>query len=900
MRVIETAVYRGAHLFSRTPMVRVMVDLGALDALPTNRLPGFAEALLMRIPRLTTHGCSRGRPGGFVKRLEQGTWLGHVVEHVALALQTHCGHPVTRGKTRSAPERPGVYNVLYAYRDPDVALAAGAVALQLVASLLPEEHRMLHLGRLAGRAEPQSGEEIPGLAALRALADRRTLGPTTQSLADAARRRDIPVYQAPGSTLLRLGWGSRQTLLSASLTGATSHLAVELAGDKQRTRRALEAAGIPVPAGVVVGSTEEACVAAQRFGTPVVTKPLDGNHGRGVSVGLIGDDAVSAGCAAAAAHNPRVIVEQQVLGRGYRALVVGGRLVAVAERVPARVIGDGVHSGEQLVARVNDDPRRGEGHRSVLTRIRLDHSSDRLLAAQSLTRAAVPRAGAEVWLRETANLSTGGEAIDRTDDVHPDNAAIFVRAAAAIGLDIAGLDIITTNITRPLREVGGGIIEVNAAPGFRMHVSPSTGPPRDVGGAVIDMLYPRGSAARIPVVAVTGTNGKSTTVRMIGHILGATGRTVGMTTTTGVYVDEVLVKRSDASGPRSARMLLDDPTVDVAVLETARGGILREGLAVDRLDVGVLLNVSADHLGLGGVDTLTPLARVKSVVVRAVSRRGMSVLNADDALVMRFAAVARGRHGYVTLRPPGETLRAALAGGALVATCEPDGMLVLLDGENRMPLLHRAEIPATLGGGVEFTVFNALAAAAAVFALRVPPALIAERLRTFEGTYAQNPGRMNLTRAPGFTTILDYAHNPAALTALGTALESFRPTHDRFIGVVSTPGDRRDEDIREVGRIAADIFAIVIFRERPDGRGRAPGEVVRLLREGTLGTGASADRVHIEIEERAAMEFALRLAAASDLVALMPTNVEDVWRQVEEFGRRHAAEASETKEGADA
>lgn len=896
MRIIETAVYRGPHLFSATPMVRLMLALDELEEYPTDRLPGFGAALLDRLPGLTEHTCSRGRPGGFAERLADGTWLGHVAEHVALELQKLAGAAVTRGKTRSVAGRPGVYNVLYAYDDPEVALEAGAAALRLVSSLLPPEHAQLQLGRLRDRALPAGDEPIPGLGRLMQVAQRRRLGPTTRSLAEAARRRGIPVQRIEGSSMLRLGWGMRQRMLGASLTGATSHLAVELAGDKQRTRLALDAAGIPVPQGVVVRTAAAAIDAVKRLGIPVVIKPLDGNHGRGVTIGVISDDQVQQAFTDAARHSSRVIVEQQVIGRDYRALVIGGRLAAVAERIPARVIGDGTHSVAELVDIVNDDPRRGEGHQNVLTRITLDAAADRLLAAQRLSRDAVPAAGAEVWLRETANISTGGEAVDRTGDVHPETVAVLERAAQVIGLDVAGIDVLSPDISHPLREVGGGIIEVNAAPGFRMHLAPSAGEPRDVAGAVIDMFYRRPSSARIPVVSVTGTNGKSTTVRMIAHILGHAGRRVGMTTTSGVYVGGHLVKKADASGPRSARMLLDDPTVEAAVLETARGGILREGLAVDRADVGIMLNVSADHLGLGGIDSLEQLARVKSVVVRAVSRRGLSILNADDPLTARFARVAGGRSGFITMQPLTERLRECLRDGGLVGAHEPDGLLVLHDGDRRVQLLAADEIPATAGGAAAFNTQNALAAATAAFFLGISPDVIAAALRSFTGSFEQNPGRFNLTRSPGFTTIVDYGHNPAAIAALGHALKQLRPGHDRFIGVVSTPGDRRDEDIRELGRLAAGIFDELVFRERPDGRGREPGDVVRRLREGALAGGASPDRIRIVLDEHAAMDLALRMATPSDLVVLLPTNVEGTWRQVHEFARNCAGAASEPEQ----
>jgi cyanophycin synthetase len=889
MRVLETAVYRGPHPYGSRPMVRLRIDLGELEQWPSDRLPGFAERLSELLPGLATHGCSLARPGGFLERLADGTWLGHVVEHAAIELQRMVGARVTRGKTRSVRGEPGVYDVLFAYEDAEVGLAAGAVALRLVSSLLPEPLSAFDAGRLRmPEAAPDDGP-IPGLTALRTLAAGRRLGPTTASLVDAARRRGIPVHLAGDGSLVRLGYGVNQRWLRASMTDATSHLAVQLAGDKQRTRRALAAAGLPVPAGEVVADVEEAVAAAERIGGAVVLKPLDGNHGRGVSVGLFGDEEVRRGFDLASRHARRVIVERFVAGRDYRALVVGGRLVAVAERRPARVLGDGVHTIDQLVELANADPRRGEGHALALTRIRLDEESDLVLAAQGLDRASIPGEGSVVLLHRTGNLSTGGDAIDRTDEVHPRNVAVIERAARTIGLDIAGIDLMCPDLAEPLDEVGGGILEVNAAPGFRMHLAPSGGTPRDVARPVIDMLYPRGSTSLIPVLGVTGTNGKSTTVRMIAHIFAASGKRVGATSTSGIYVDGERIAKLDASGPRSALRVLEDPSVEVAVLEVARGGILREGLAVPRLDVGVLLNVSAAHLGIGGVTKLGQLARVKSVVVRAVRRDGLSVLNADDERVARLADVAGGRIGWVTLQPLTPWLLSRLQRGDLVAAVEA-GRLVIHDGTaRRHELLPVAQLPAALGGVAAFNVQNALAASAAAFARGIPPSHIAAALSTFESTFEQNPGRLNITRAPGFTTIVDYGHNPAALTALGAMLAGMRDDHERLIGVVSTPGDRRDEDIREVGRIAAGVFDELVFRERPDGRGRPSGGVVELLQEGALAGGASPEAIHIVVDERAAMDFALRAAGERDLVVLMPTDVDGTWQQVQDFARERTA-----------
>lgn len=883
MRLLAVNAYRGPHLYSATPMIRLQLDLGDLEAFPTDRLPGFAAALGERLPGLLGHGCGNRNAGGFAKRLADGTWLGHVVEHVALELQTLAGHAVARGKTRMQKDRPGTYNVMFAYQDEAVGRLAGLTALRLVDSLLPPPLRGV-------TGLPSSPFDLTlAQATLAAEVRKRALGPTTAALVAAARRRGIPVTRLDEYSFIRLGWGAGQKIIRASVTGGTSLVAAETAGDKGLAKRLMAAAAIPVPRGEVVRTAEEAVAAAARLGGQVVTKPLDGNHGRGVNLNLSGAEAVAWGFAQAAAHGRRVIVEEQYDGRDYRILVIDREVVAVAERRPAAVVGDGRSSIAQLVAGVNRDPRRGRGHEAVMTRITLDEHARAHLAGQGLTVDCVPPAGAEVILRATANLSTGGMAVDRTDVIHPDNAAIARRAAAVIGLDIAGIDFLAPDIARSVRETGGGIVEVNAAPGFRMHLAPSEGTGRDVAGPALDMLFPRGARARIPVVAITGTNGKSTTVRMVEQILARKGWNVGFTTTSGVYIGAERVLKADASGPISARMVLADPTVEAAVLETARGGILREGLGFDRCDVGCVLNVSDDHLGLKGVLTLEDLAAVKSVVTESVSRRGVSVLNADDLLTRRMARHAGGRVAYFSLRPDAETsafVQAHVAGGGLAAVVEasPGGEnLVLLDGARRTPVARVAAIPATLGGQARFNVANALAAILVAHGLGVATDTIAAGLAGFQSSFADNPGRLNIHDAHGFRVIVDYAHNPAGIAALGDLIHSLRPGHRRTIGCVSIPGDRRDPDILAMGAAAASLFDHIVFREKPDGRGRRPGEVIGLLRQGAVRAGCAEDRIEGVPREADAIAACLGKAGPGDLVVLLPTDVEAAWAQVLAF-----------------
>lgn len=890
LRVTERSIYRGPHLFGSRPMIRIQIDLGEMENRPTNQLPGFSERLLERLPGLGAHGCSYKRTGGFIQRMVDGTWLGHVIEHVALELQSLAGSEVSRGKTRSVRDSPGVYNILYAYESERAGITAGAYAIQLVAALLPPELRRVEGLKLLTRQLLKDPLDISQIIdALSAMVRAGNLGPTTRALVEEARRRGIPVFRLDDQSLVQLGYGSRQQRLRASITGRTSQIAVDLAGNKKLTKQLLEEAGLPVPPGSVVRSADEAAQYAKRVGYPLVVKPLDGNHGRGVTTNLLSEGQVRTAFAAAAMHSRQVIVERQIPGNDHRILVVNGKVVAVAERVPAHVIGDGIRSVDQLIEATNKDPRRGLGHEKVLTRIKIDaHLLDQL-GRQGKDLESVPAVGEAVILRGTANLSTGGTAIDRTDEIHPENVAIAEQAAATLGLDVGGIDLLSFDISRPLSETAGGIVEANAAPGFRMHLEPSQGLSRNVAKPVIDMLFPRGVRSRIPIFAITGTNGKSTTARMVARILREQGLNVGLTTTSGVYFNEHLVKRADASGPRSARMVLQNPKVDVAVLETARGGILREGLAFDRCDVAAVLNVTADHLGLKGVDTLEDLAKVKSVVVESVSRHGYSVLNADDPFTARMARHAGGKLVWFSMSGAGQLspdVRGHIEHGGLAIVREPGesgGNIVIYNRGGHSDLMAAAEIPATIGGLAEFNIQNALAAIAMCAAHGVSLETIRSALSRFASTFAESPGRLNIYEGHPFRVVVDYAHNPASLSALGAFVSRLRVPETRIIGMVSIPGDRRDEDILEMGKLAGTIFDEIVCREAPDGRGRPTGEVNSLLSDGAMEAGMDPTHIRRIVEEEAAADVCLRLALPGDLVVLLPTAVERVWNQVQSF-----------------
>lgn len=890
MRILERTVYVGPSLYAHFPVIRLELDLQALEAWPTARLgPAFVDGLLAALPGLAEHGCSYRAPGGFVRRLreDEGTWLGHVLEHVAIELQNVAGENVTFGKTRSVgDERPGVYSVVYEYAQREEGIAAGELGLKLLCSLLPTELRP------AGSV-PEDWDWESARDDFIRYAQRRALGPSTASLVRAAEERGIPWLRLNTQSLIQFGHGKYQQRIQATITGRTPHIAVELASDKEETNKILASLGLPVPRQELVTDASGAVRAARKLGGAVVTKPYNGNHGRGITINISGEDEIRAGFEAAREHSRSVIVETYVGGDDHRLLVVNGELIAATRRTPGHVVGDGKRTIAELVEAVNQDPRRGVGHEKVLTRLELDAQAALMMERAGYTAESVPADDEVVYLRSTANLSTGGTATDVTDIIHPDNRDMAVRAVRAIGLDVGGVDFISPNIAESYKNAGGGICEINAAPGFRMHVAPSEGTPRDAAGPVIDMLFPPGAPSRVPIAAVTGTNGKTTTARMLAHIAKMGGYTPGLTTTDGVYIDGQRTVEGDMTGPVSARMVLSDPQIDLAVLETARGGLLRAGMGVSEVNVGAVINIQSDHLGLKGIDTLEQLAEVKRVVVEVA--RDCAVLNADDPNVLKMSAYTDAKViCYVTMNPAHALVREHIRAGGRACALEAGvngHMITLYDKGSHIPLLWTHLIPATMEGRALHNVQNAMVAAAMAFSMGIKLDAIRHGLRTFDTTFFQAPGRMNVYNEHPFKVLMDYGHNAHAVGVMADLAQRLDVAGRRLV-VVAGPGDRRDEDLHAIAEAVAGKFDHYVCR-RDDGlRGRDGDEVPRIIAKALQARGVSAEAITIIPDEQAAIDASLRMARSGDLLLVFADALARSWKQIIHFQPEGAVAAA--------
>ncbi len=864
MKIENIQVLRGPNIWStnRKKLIQMRLDLQELEHQPSNTIPGFLERLNKLIPSLHEHRCSPGVPGGFFQRVEAGTWMGHVVEHVALEIQSLAGMDTGFGRTRET-KKPGVYNVVFTYIEEKVGVYAAEAAVRIVDAIIKGEDYNLQ----------------PDLQKMREIREDTRLGPSTGSIVDEAIARDIPWIRLNNQSLVQLGYGKNQVRFRATMTEKTSSIAVDLASNKDETKRMLQDAAIPVASGITISTIAGVDDAIRKVGFPLVFKPLDGNHGRGISINIRTREDAIAAFEHAAKISRKVIVERFITGYDFRVLVIDNKMVAAALRDPAHVVGDGQLTIQQLIDKENTDPRRGYGHENVLTLISVDRDTLDLLDKKGYTLETVPAAGEKVFVKSTANLSTGGTSVDVTDHVHPQNVFICERISKIIGLDICGIDIMAKNLSEPLNETGGVILEVNAAPGFRMHIAPSEGLPRNVAGHVIDMLYPPGKSARIPIIAVTGTNGKTTTTRLIAHIVKNNGFRVGFTTSDGIYVQNNMMTKGDTTGPVSAEFILRDPTVEFAVLETARGGILRSGLGFGQCDIGVITNIQEDHLGLADIHTLEDLSRVKSVVTNAVKKDGWAVLNADNDYCVKIGRRAESNVAYFSMDENNPVIKAHCKKGGIACICE-NGFVTIQKGDWKIRVQRTLLIPLTFGGTVPFMVQNVLAATLATFLWGFKTEDIQTSLQTFIPSAAQTPGRMNIFEFKDFRFMIDFAHNPDGFNGIKAFLSHI--DSPLKIGIIAGTGDRRDEDIRELGKIAAEMFDYVILRQEKFLRGRTEENILTLLIEGihSVDQNKPFEIVSKEVE---AIKYAMSMAKPGTFIVALSDVIDNAIETVQDY-----------------
>ncbi|GAA4040277.1 cyanophycin synthetase [Flavobacterium chungnamense] len=833
MKIDKIQALRGPNIWSvqRKKLIQMRLDLEEMEERPTNKIEGFRERIEAMFPTMIEHRCSEGCRGGFFSRVERGTWMGHVIEHIALEIQTLAGMETGFGRTRET-KTPGIYNVVFSYTEENVGLYAAEAAVRIAEALIDG-------------TDYNPEEDIQKMREIR---ERVRLGPSTGSIVEEAVARDIPWIRLGTNSLVQLGYGVNQMRFQATITCKTSSIAVDIACNKEQTKKMLDAASIPVASGGICVDEEDLEAVVKKIGYPIVLKPLDGNHGKGASINVkTWEDAVE-GLAYAKKYSHRVIVEKFIIGYDFRVLIIDNKLVAAAKREPAHVKGDGKQNIQQLIEETNLDPRRGYGHENVLTQIDVDRDTTDLLEKLGYTLETIPRKDEVVYLKSTANLSTGGTSVDITDMMHPENIFLCERISRVIGLDICGVDIMAENLTQPLKETGGCILEVNAAPGFRMHLAPSEGLPRNVAAPVIDMLYPPGKPSRIPIIAVTGTNGKTTTTRLMAHIVKNNGYRVGFTTSDGIYVQNHLMEKGDTTGPISAEYILKDPTVEFAVLETARGGILRSGLGFSRCDIGIITNIQEDHLGLSDIHTLDDLARVKATVVRSIKKDGWAILNAEDDQCLKIANELSCNVAYFSMDENNPKVVQFAKEGKIVAVYE-NGFITIKKGEWKIRVERATHVPLTMGGKAKFMIANVLAATLAAYLQGFKTEDISLSLQTFIPSAAQTPGRMNIFEFKKFKVLIDFAHNPAGYKGVEEYLSSVDAT--KKIGIIAGVGDRRDEDIKECATIAARMFDHIIIRQEKYLRGRTEEEIIGLIMEGIAASGRTITHEIISKETEA-------------------------------------------------
>lgn len=862
MKIIDIRVMKGPNYWSirRHKLIVMKLDIEELEDQPTNKIAGFPERLEKMFPSMFSHRCSEDFEGGFFHRVKEGTWMGHVIEHLALELQTLAGMDCGFGRTRTTGQH-GVYHVVFSYMEEKVGIYAAKAAVRVAQALVDGTDYNLE----------------DDIQTMREIREDERLGPSTGSIVDEAVSRGIPYIRLNRRSLVQLGYGVNQRRIQATVASTTSNIAVEIACDKEETKNLLEAAAVPVPKGRVVWDEDELATAVERVGFPLITKPVDGNHGRGATTNIrTMEDAIKGFYAAKQRTRGGVIVERYIVGHDFRLLVINYKFVAAALRTPAAVTGDGKHTVKELVDIVNSDPRRGYGHEKVLTMIKVDEMTLAILEKKGMSLDTVLPAGEVLYLKTTANLSTGGTATDVTDHVHPYNVFLAERIARIIGLDICGIDIMAPDMSIPLNESGGAVLEVNAAPGFRMHIDPTDGLPRNVAEPVIDMLYPPGTTARIPIIAVTGTNGKTTTTRLIAHMVKTMGIKVGFTTTDGIYIQNRMVEQGDCTGPVSAEFVLKDPTVEFAVLECARGGILRAGLGFHRCDVGIVTNVAADHLGLKDINTLDDMARVKGVVAEAVMKSGYAILNADDDLVYPMRENLECQIALFSMDENNPRIKEHCAAGGLAAV-EENGYVTICKGNWKIRVEKVVNIPLTYSGRAAFMIQNILPAVLAGFVRNFKVEDIRVALQTFIPSPAQTPGRMNLFQFKQFQVLVDYAHNPAGFQAIARFLDKVDAKPK--VGIIAGVGDRRDEDIIALGKLAAQMFDQIIVRQDRNLRGRSEQEIIDFMLKG-IHEVDGGKQVKVIPTESEAIDYAIRNAVQGSFIVICSDVVPDALNQI--------------------
>lgn len=858
MKIVEIKVLRGPNYWSvrRPKLIQMKLDLEDLELRPTHKIEGFRDRLEKLFPSLIEHRCSVGTRGGFFERVEEGTWMGHVIEHIALELQTLAGMDTGFGRTRGTGIA-GEYFVVFSYMEEDAGLYAAKAAVRIAQALTDDTEYNLE-------------EDIQQLREIR---EATRLGPSTGCIVDEALKRGIPYIRLNRHSLVQLGYGIHQKRIRATIAGTTSSIAVDIACDKEETKNLLEAAEIPVPTGVIIRSEEGLKEAIDKIKYPLVLKPVDGNHGKGATTNIIDWDHALKALEAAQKYSRSVICEKFIQGFDFRLLVINYKFICAALRTPASVIGDGLNTIQWLIDETNKDPRRGFGHEKVLTQINTDDFTLKMLEDKGYTLETILSKNELLVLKPTANLSTGGTSTDVTDEVHPVNIFLAERIAKIIGLDICGIDIIAPDLRTSLFENGGAVLEVNAAPGFRMHIEPSEGLPRNVAEPVIDMLFPKGFNGRIPIIAITGTNGKTTTARLTAHICKTAGYKVGFTTSDGVYIQNQMMMQGDCTGPLSSQFVLKDPTVDFAVLECARGGILKSGLAFSNCDIAVVTNVTADHLGLGGIDTLEQMAKVKSVVLETVFKHGFAILNADDDLVYAMHEDLDCNVALFSMDENNPRIKKHCADGGIAAVYE-NGHVSILKGTWKIRIEKVTEIPLTFGGKAIHNIMNTLPAILSSYLFRnIKVEDIRIALQTFIPSPVQTPGRLNLFNFRHFNFLVDFAHNPAGLQLLCDFISKLDGSPK--VGIISGTGDRRDDDIRELGRISARYFDEIIIRQDKNLRGREADEIVNLLIEGINETKPREIPLTIIHKERDAIIHAVKNATPGSLITIMCDVVPD-------------------------